>query len=409
MAKKISRNVLLLGMLALIATALTFAFWPRPLMVDIGQVQRGPMVVTINEEGRTRVHDTYAVATPVAGRLKRVDVEPGDPVVSGETVVARMLPTNPSALDARSAAEARADADAAAAALQLARAQRKQAVADKDLADAELARARRLRQDKTVSQADLDRAVREALAAAASLGTAEAAIEMREAELASAKARLISFEGEAADQGNGGKSPACIPVLAPTTGVVLRVIQKSEATLPAGSTILEIGNVENDLEVLVELLSSDAVQVEPSDRVTFEDWGGPGTLNGIVERIDPWGFTKVSALGVEEQRVNTIVRLTDAPGARKRLGHGFRVEAQIVVWEDTDALIVPSSALFREGQQWTVFVVKDGTATHRQIGIGRNNGVEAQVLSGLEADERVILYPSADLAEGSKVAERDIN
>jgi HlyD family secretion protein len=405
MAKKIPRYFLTLGVLVLLGGALTYAFWPRPLMVDIGELKRGPMVVTINEEGRTRVHDTYVVTTPVAGRLLRVEVEPGDPVVGGETVVAQMLPNNPTVLDARSEAQTRADLDTALAALQLARAQRKQALADKDLADAELRRTHRLHKDKTVSQSALDRAIREERAAAAALNSAEAEIAMRQAELAGARARLIGFAGPL-EQDAGPGAQTRIPVLAPTTGVVMRVVQQSESSLAAGVTILEIGNIENDLEVLVELLSSDAVQVQVGDQVILDGWGGEGPLNGVVERIEPWGFTKVSALGVEEQRVNTIVRFTDPAEARKRLGHGFRVEARIVVWDDRDALIAPSSALFREARDWAVFVVEDGIATRRRIEVGRNNGIEAQVLNALQSGEQVILYPSSELRDGAAVMRR---
>ena len=295
---------------------------------------------------------------------------------------------------------------AAEAALRRARAERDRAVADKELADEELGRARQLREARTVSQAALDSAIREARAATAALHTAEAAIAMREAELASKRASLIGLD----DQGPTGDrgSANAIAIHAPATGRVLRVIQESESTLAAGTPVLEIGNVDEDLEVLVELLSSDAVQVSPGDRVLFEGWGGPDALSGVVERVEPWGFTKVSALGVEEQRVNTIIRFTDPPEVRAKLGDGFRVEAKIVVWEDEDALIVPSSALFRDGQDWAVFVAADGTARLRQVEIGRNNGVEAQLLGGLEPGERVVLYPASELADGTRVSERAV-
>lgn len=405
MARKVSRRFLIFVTTGTLVVVLTFAFWPRPLMVDTGEVKRGPMVVTISEEAKTRVRDTYVVSTPVAGRLLRVDVEPGDPVVAGKSVVAQMLPVNPEVLDVRSRAQASAKVSSAEATLQLARAEHNRATANKELADADLTRARSLRKNNTVSQAALDQAVREARTAAAALHIAEAAIAVNEAELVNARALLISFDD---CQVPGTDSAVPIAIHAPATGRVLRVMRQSESTLSAGEAVVEIGNVENDLEVLVELLSSDAVQVNPGDRAIFDGWGGPGVLNGVVERIDPWGFTKISALGVEEQRVNTLVRFTDPPEARRRLGHGFRVEVQIVVWEDDDALVVPSSALFREGREWTVFVVTNGTATLRQVDIGRNNGVDAQVVSGLEAGERVILYPSSELGEGTKVAERDI-
>lgn len=408
MARKRSRMVLTAGTVAVLGAALTFAFWPRPLMVDIGEVTVGPMVVTIDEEGRTRVHDAYVVSTPVAGRLLRVDVEPGDAVVRDESIIAEMLPASPTVLDVRTREQAHAGVAAAEAALRLARAELNRAIADKELADAELERTRRLEDNNTVSQAALDRAIREARAADAALDTAEAAISMRQAELANAQAQFIGFEDQELVAAMGDTSGEVIPIFSPTTGSVLRVIQQSETTLPAGAPIMEIGNIDNDLEVLVELLSTDAVQVSPGDRVVIEDWGRAEPLNGVVERVDPWGFTKFSALGVEEQRVNAVIRFLDPQPQQAGLGHGFRVEARIVVWKDDNALIVPSSALFRDGADWAVFTVVDGTAVVREVEIGRNNGTQAEVQEGLEEGDRVILYPSSGLSDGARVAQREL-
>lgn len=408
MARKRSRMVLTAGTVAVLGAALTFAFWPRPLMVDIGEVTVGPMVVTIDEEGRTRVHDAYVVSTPVAGRLLRVDVEPGDAVVRDESIIAEMLPASPAVLDVRTREQAHAGVAAAEAALRLARAELNRAIADKELADAELERTRRLEDNNTVSQAALDRAIREARAADAALDTAEAAISMRQAELANAQAQFIGFEDQELVAAMGDTSGEVIPIFSPTTGSVLRVIQQSETTLPAGAPIMEIGNIDNDLEVLVELLSTDAVQVSPGDRVVIEDWGRAEPLNGVVERVDPWGFTKFSALGVEEQRVNAVIRFLDPQPQQAGLGHGFRVEARIVVWKEDNALIVPSSALFRDGADWAVFTVVDGTAVLREVEIGRNNGTQAEVQEGLEEGDRVILYPSSGLSDGARVAQREL-
>ncbi len=405
MTKKISRKILTVGVVILIGVGLTYAFWPRPMMVEIGEVKRRSMKLTIDEEGRTRVHDAYVISTPVAGRLLRVDVEPGDLVSGAESVVAKMRPSNPTPLDVRSKSQALANLSAAEAALELAQAERERAVVDKELADLELERIRNLRVSNVASQAALDRAVHEARATSAALNNAKAAIAVRKAELTNARAQLISFENNPAAD---AEPAALIPIYAPATGRVLRIMQESEATLPAGAPVMEVGNVDNNLEVVVELLSSDAVQVSPGDKVVFTDWGGPDVLQGVVERIDPWGFTKVSALGVEEQRVNTIIRFTDRSEALGKLGHGFRVEVQIVIWEDTDALVVPASALFREGQEWTVFAVADDTASLRRVEIGRNNGVEAQVTGGLETGDRVVLYPSSELSAGTKVSQREV-
>ncbi|MBN1478356.1 HlyD family efflux transporter periplasmic adaptor subunit, partial [Candidatus Sumerlaeota bacterium] len=328
MSRRRSRMILTAAVAVAIGAFLSWAFWPRPMMVDIGEVTTERMTVTIDEEGRTRVHDPYVVSTPVAGHLLRVDVEPGDAVVRGDSVVAQMLPTPPTALDVRTREQAQANVDAAEAALRLAHAELNRAIADKDLADANLGRTRELREGVAVSQAELDRAVREARAAEAELETAEATIAMRQAELANAQAALISF-GDGGGAAGSGSVGEVIPIIAPTTGRVLHIIQQSETILPAGAPILEIGNIDSDLEVLVELLSTDAVQVSPGDRVLIEDWGGPGALSAVVERVEPWGFTEFSALGVEEQRVNTIISFTDPQSRPRDLGHGFRVEARI--------------------------------------------------------------------------------
>lgn len=406
MARKNSRKYLTLGVIAVIGGLLTFAFWPRPLLVDIGEVMRSHLVVTIDEEGKTRVHDIYLVATPVAGRLLRVNVEPGDPVSGGISVVAEMLPDNPSVLDARSLSETHAEVKAAEATLQAARAERNKAIADKELADIHLLRMRTLWKTQVVSREELDLALREARVAEAAFEATRATIAVRQAQVDSTQARLISFNGR--EKKNPEAKEQRIALHAPVTGRVLRLLQESETPLPAGTPVVEIGNIDSDLEVVVELLSADAVQVSPGDRVMFRGWGGKESLEGIVQRIEPWGFTKVSALGVEEQRVNTIIAFTDSPDALKKLGHGFRVEAKIVVWEKQDALVVPSSALFRDGPDWAVYQEKDGTAHLRHVQIGMNNGIRAQVAGGLELHDRVILYPSAGLIDGAKVAGRKI-
>lgn len=404
------RSRLTLSVLALlfVAAGLGFAFWPRPIAVDLGHVKHGPMMVTIDEEGRTRVHDTYVISTPVAGRLLRVEVEPGDMVERGQTIVARMLPTLPSELDLRSREEAQAAVAAAEAAVRLARSELNKAIAEKEFADIELERLRRLREMNSASQAELEAAVRTARAASASVESAEAGISVREAELSSARARLVNYNdrvlnGSAASEGVPEQQ---FPIRAPESGRVLRVIQQSETTLSAGTPILEIGDTAGDLEVVVELLSTDAVKVQPGDPVLIEDWGGNEALQGVVERVDPWGFTKYSALGVEEQRVNAVIKFTDTRLRQERLGHGFRVEARIVVWEDKDALIVPSSALFREGQEWAVFVVENGEARIKRVKIGHDNGVEAEVEGGLEPGQTVVLYPSLELSQGKRVVQR---
>lgn len=398
----------MIGTGVLLAGAFAYAFWPRPIMVDMGEAKRQPMTVTINEEAKTRVRDAYVVSAPVPGRLLRLDVKPGDAVTGGQTIVARMLPVNPTPLDIRAREQARAEVRAAEAAMRVAQADLNKAMADKDLADTDLQRAETLRRRGTVAEAALDRVQREARAADAAVATARAAITMREADLANARARLINFSQNLDTATGTTEKTEIIQLTAPVSGRILRVMQESETTLAAGAPILEIGNTSNDLEIVAELLSTDAVRVSVGNRVIIEDWGGDQALSGEVERVEPWGFTKLSALGVEEQRVNVIVRFLDPSGQRESLGHGFRVETRIVIWEDENALTVPSSALFRQDGEWAVFKVVNGAAQLASVEVGRNNGVQAQVTSGIEAGETIILYPGPGLSDGATVERRTV-
>ena len=409
MSRKHTRSILTAGTAALLVAGLFYAFMPRAKLVDIGTVTLGPMSMSIDEEARTKVHDTYVVSTPVAARLLRVHVEPGDPVVANESIVAHMRPDFPAALDARSLEQAGAEMIAAEARLRSTYAERLRAVADKALADRELVRIRRLRKNNSVAESELDRALRATQAADAALESAEASIVIAEANKSSANANLVTFDDQryATDKHKAGSNQ--IVLRAPTDGQVLRVMQTSETTLPAGTPILEIGDIQHDLEVLVELLSSDAVQVKTGMQVGIVDWGGSDSLNAVVKRVEPWGYTKVSALGVEEQRVNAIVQFVDPLPEHVKLGHGFRVEARIVVWHSDNALVVPSNALFRQDGQWTVFVAEDGYAQLRSVDIGRNNGTQAQVLEGLEEDTQVVLYPSSELIDGDQITQRPTN
>lgn len=403
---KASRKWLTVAIIVTLLIGFIYAFWPRPTPVDIGTVMRAPMTVTINEEARTRVRDAYVVSAPIAGRLLRVEVDPGDAVVGGETVIAQMLANPPSAIDVRTREQARAGVDIALAGVRVARADLNKALADQDLASAGLSRTRTLAVSGTVSQAALDQAERLARAANASVDTAKAAISMREAELANARARLIGFDQPGNADNASGSADSTIPLTAPISGRILRIIQESETTVAPGQPILEIGDISNDLEVIAELLSTDAVQVAPGDRVMIDNWGGQTPLNGIVERIEPWGFTKFSALGVEEQRVNTIIRFTDPLSVRASLGHGYRVEAKIVIWESDNALIVPSSSLFRSNGGWAVFTVTGGRARLTPVEIGHNNGLQAELLSDLTENTQLILYPGPGLQENARVTQR---
>lgn len=404
-----SRLYLTLAALLLVAAALAAAFWPRPALVDIADIRVAPMTVTIDEEGRTRVADPYVVSAPVGGELQRVTLEPGDTVAAG-AVVAEMHPARPAALDVRTREQAKAAVEAAQAALRVARSDLKAAQANRDYAQSELERIRTLVERGIVSQVALQKAEQEARVAEARLDTVTAAIAQREAEVNNALAQLISFDdmGLAAAVENAEVRIPAIPIRAPISGTVLKVLHQSETTLPAGEPILEIGDVDGDLEVVAELLSPDAVKVERGDRVIIANWGGEADLDGQVLRIDPYGYTKHSALGVEEQRVGTVIGFTGPPEARAGLGHGYRVEVRIVVWEKPNALVAPSGALFRDGGDWAVFAVRDDRAVLQRVEVGRNNGAQAEILSGLTPGDRVILFPSASLSDGALVAQRQV-
>jgi len=396
------RTVFWSGAALLIAAVLLLAVLPKTLSVDIGRVIEGPMTVSVRDEGYSRVREVYVVSAPVAGRLMRVDSEAGDFVTVGD-VVANILPTAPAFLDARSHSEAEASERTAEAALGFARAGVERAVAQTAFAQAEEERIARLFESEIASQGALDRVRMELRTAQANEHTARASVRMRTAELEAARARLIDpDESEAFDL-----SHDVAAIRSPITGRILRVLQESESVVAPGSPILEMGNPA-DLEIVVELLSTDAVQVAQGGRVLIEDWGPQGdVLRGRVRRVEPSGFLKVSALGVEEQRVNVVIDLLDSPDVWSSLGHGFRVEASIVVWEEDAVIQTPVSSLFRAGESWAVFIVVDGRAQIRHIDIARTNGEQVQVLSGLTAGDEILLYPGDSVSEGARVKPRN--
>jgi len=391
------------------------AFQPVPVLVDLGEVARGRLRVTVDDDGFTRVRERYAISAPVQGRLLRLPLDPGDAVRAGETVVAEFVPVAPELLDPRSRQEAQARLLRAEAALHEAEARREQAAADLQYAVAELQRVQELAKRKIQAQGALDEAVRDEQRAREGGRAASFAVQVAkfERDLAQAGLQDVSLEypGENADDGgraDGGDRR--VALRSPITGTVLRVLEENTRTLAAGTPILEVGNTAA-LEVVADYLSQDAVKVRPGMKVLVEGWGGevaPGreqTLSGRVRVVEPGGFTKTSALGVEEQRVNIIVDPADDPGWSV-LGDGYRVELRIVLLEKEDLLIVPMGAVFREGDAWMVFVEESGRARKRAIEIGAHNGLEAEVGDGLAAGERVVLYPSTLIADGTPIAAR---
>jgi len=387
---------ILIGLVVLAAIGL--AFLPQAVPADMAEVRRGALAVTVNEEGQTRVRDVYTVSAPVGGRVLRIGSDVGDPVTEQVTVVATIQPTDPSFLDARSLSRAEASEKAAEAAQTLAVADVTRAEAELDFAQSEFRRAQRLAAKGTVSQSTLDRARLDLRTRAAAVDEAKAALQMRDFELENARATLIQ-PGETDSEDVGGGLGCCVPVRSPVTGRVLRIIQESEAIVLPGAPLIEVGD-DNDLEIVVDLLSEDAVRVTEGDRVAIEDWGGPVVLNGIVRRVEPFGFTKVSALGIEEQRVNVIIDFEDPAETWSELGHGFRLDTRIFVWEADDVLKLPVSALFRDGDSWAVFRNLDGAAALTPLEIGRRNALEAEVMSGLEEGDQVVVHPSDRVVDG---------
>ena len=387
-----------LGGLVLIGALLAVGFWPTAELVDLAPVERGPMRVTVDDEGETRVRHRFLVSAPVAGQLQRIDLEPGDSVRKGTTVLANVLPAAPQPLDARARTETEAAAAAAAAALGAARADLARATAARALAESELARYRDLARERVVSSQALEAKDTDARTAAESQRAAEFAVAGAQHQLEMARARLM--------QASGGRGLGrAFAIVSPVDGVVLRRLQESEAVVAPGQPLLEIGD-PRAIEIVSDLLSSDAVRVPPGAAVLIERWGGDRPLRARVRRVEPSGFTKISALGVEEQRVNVIMDFDEPADGRPGLGDGYRVDVRIIVWEGESVLKVPASALFRRGAEWAAFVETGGRARARAVQVGRRNGAEAEVIDGLRDGDLVVLHPADTLQDGSRIARR---
>ena len=368
---------------------------PKRITVDVAAVTRGDLRVTLDHEGKTRVRHRYMVSAPVAGRLLRIDLEPGTPVIAGETVVATMKPTAPALLDTRNRAELRARADAARAGVTQAQGDLARVQAQRKYAEAQRQRIEQLATDRVVSRDELEAARSNAQALAESEDAADATVRAARHELEAARAALIEPGASATGR--------TLDVRAPVTGTVLQRLHESEAVVPAGEPLMEIADPA-DLEIVSDYLSTDAVQIRAGMPVEVDRWGGGQTLNGRVRLVEPHGFLKVSALGVEEQRVNVISRFEDPRGAWRALGDGYRVETRVVIWDRADALQVPISSLYRQGDGWAVFVVRDGRAHVQPIEVGRRGSLDAEVLKGLQEGATVVLHPPDTLTDNARVS-----
>ena len=386
----------ILAAAAAVLALIAWGFWPRAELVETATVARGPLRVTVEEEGRTRVRDRYVLYAPVAGYLRRIALDVGDAVEAG-AVLATLDPLRPAALDQRSRAEAEARVAVARAELARREAAARQAEAEAELAASEFARSESLLARSLVSRSQFDAAQSRKRAAEAAQRAAKAAIDVGRYEI---DAALASLRYTAS--GQPGRSLEAVPVRAPVAGRVLAIHQESAGAVESGQPLLEVGDPAG-LEVVVEVLSRDAVRIAPGGRVLLERWGGETPLEGVVRTVEPTGFTKVSALGVEEQRVRVITDLASPPEAWQRLGDGYRVEASFVVWESADALTVPASALFRRDDGWAVFVVEGGRARERAVTSGHGSGLLTEVVAGLEEGTTVVVHPGDAISDGVRV------
>ena len=392
------QRILLIFLLLLAALAILWAFLPRPIPVETAKISRGPLRVTVEEEGKARLRDRFVVSAPVAGYARRVDLEVGDPVKRGQAI-AEIEPMRTEGLDPRARAAAQARVSAAEAALLAAGERVREAAAADEYASARLDRTRRLADAGLTPRDALEQVASEALRASAARRSAEAAADAARHDLEGANAALT--RAGASDERRAGR----VTVRSPATGRVVAVRHESEGVVPAGTPLLEVGDPAR-LEVEVDVLSADAVRIRPGTPVRFERWGGDVPLEGKVRVVEPVGFTKVSALGVEEQRVLVLVDITSPRDAWKGVGDGYRLEASFILWEEKEVLQVPAGALFRTGDRFAVYVVGKGRAMARTVEIGRRNGLAAQLLSGLAEGETVILHPGDTVAEGKKVRSR---
>jgi HlyD family secretion protein len=390
-------NRRVLGLAAVVAGLIAVVVWPATFPVDVASVARGSLVVTVDEEGVTRVRDRYIVSAPASGRVLRIELEPGDRVKRGQ-VVARLRAELAPLLDARTRAEAEAAVESARAALGRARAEEQRVKATLDLARRDLTRVRTLaesgavaKQELEVHEADVDVAQETANAAAFAARAATSELQRAEARLAPSSL---------------GAPGRVVSVTAPVEGVVLKRVRESETVVPAGDPLVEIGDY-SDLEVVADLLSTDAVRVKTGARAIVDQWGGDKPLDARVRRVEPAGFMKISALGVEEQRVNVVLDFVEpSPAARASLGDGYRVEVRVVIWESENVVKVPTSALFRQGEQWAVYVFDRGRARRTLVELGHQTAQYAEVISGLAEGARVILHPGDTLVDGARVRVR---
>jgi HlyD family secretion protein len=372
--------------------------WPQPQPVEVAMVKRGDLAVTVNEEGMTRVKNRYVITSPVAGQLRRIEWKAGATVEAGKTVLAVLESGGADLLDARGQAQAEARVRAAEAMREQVAAQRASAAANAKMQRDDFARQQILFKAGTLSRQEFDTAELRATTTAQEERATEFAVQVAEFEWAQARAVLTRGQPESA----GGRGEPLV-IKSPVSGRILRVMQESERLVPAGFPLLEVGDPA-DLEARIEVLSRDGVTIQPGARVQLEQWGGPTPLSAQVRWVEPSAYTKISALGVEEQRVYVVVDFIDPFEKRRALGDNFRVEARIVVWEGHDILKAPAGALFQHGNTWQAFVLEGGLVRLRTVKVNRGNGLETVIEDGLREGDQVVVYPGDKIVDGARVS-----
>ncbi len=383
-----------LGLLALIGYGLK----PRPIEVELGEVKRGPLTVYVTEEGKTRVRNRYIVSAPVAGQMRRVTLRSGDDVKAGETVLTAIEPVFSPLLDPRAKAQAEARVEVTQAALMQSQQSLNMSKVSEKFALSNWTRVQNVKEKGSVSQTDRDNAERDAEMRQQEVRGAEFAVKVAAFELDQAKAALLQLQSP-------GPAGSVIELKAPVSGKVLRVMQESAMVIAPGAQILEVGD-PTDIEIEADILSRDAVTIHPDDKVSVEQWGGAEPLQARVRRVESAAFTKVSALGVEEQRVTVRSDLVNPPPAAQALGDRFRVEVRIAVWHQDSVLQVPAGALFREGSAWKTFVHRDHHAETTGVEAGHTDGRQTEILSGLSEGAQVLLHPPDTVKDGVAVVKR---
>lgn len=379
----------------ILLTGLAAAFWPERVQVAIAKVARGSLDVTVEDDGITRVKDVYLLSAPFNGIVGRINSEPGDAVLANDTVIARLRPSDPGLLDRRTEQQRRNALEAAKAAHAQAQAEVTHQEAELQLAQTALMRQQQLQSQNFTSQAEFDRARTTVQSLSAAVELAKAVVRQRQYDVRTAEAALLTTS---ADLQEGHAL-----LKAPINGRILRRLVESEQAVVTGTPLVELGD-PHALEIVIDFLSRDAVRITPGDKAEIRRWGGEGALLGKVRTVEPFGILKVSSLGIEEQRVNVIIDFTDPPEKWSRLGHGYQVDAAVILWHGDSVLKLPLSALFRQGSDWTTFVANGGKAQLRTLKIGHINSEYAEVLEGLTEDDSVIVNPGIHVIDGARIS-----